>query len=119
MKTKYSPGSDLDPVFLRLKNEFSAELINILEFWSSSCVDEKYGGFIGTMDHFGKTIPEASKGSILNSRILWTFSAAYRHTKNEEYKILADRAYRYITNLCIDISVCNQNACACFNQPSV
>ena len=98
MKTKYSPGNDFDPVLLRLKNEFSAELNNILEFWSSSCVDEKYGGFIGTMDHFGKIIPEGSKGSILNSRILWTFSAAYRISKIEEYKILADRAYRYITN---------------------
>ena len=62
MKTKYSSGNDFDPVFLRLKNEFSAELNNILEFWSSSCVDEKYGGFIGTMDHFGKIVPEASKG---------------------------------------------------------
>ena len=98
MKTKYSPRNDFDPVLLRLKNEFSAELINILEFWSASCVDEKYGGFIGTMDHFGKIIPESPKGSILNSRILWTFSAAYRLTNNEAYKILADRAYRYITN---------------------
>ena len=29
---------------------------------------------------------------------MWTFSAAYRFSKNEAYKILADRAYRYITN---------------------
>jgi len=98
MKAKHSSGKRLDPVLIRLKTEFSAELSNILEFWSSSCVDEKYGGFIGTMDHFGKIVPNAPKGCILNARILWTFSAAFRMTKTEKYKVLADRAYAYITD---------------------
>jgi len=98
MNVKHSSGKSVDPVLIQLENEFSEELSSILEFWSSSCVDEKYGGFIGTMDHFGKIVPKASKGCILNARILWTFSAAFRMTKTEKYKALADRAYAYITD---------------------
>jgi len=82
---------------LFLKSEFSVELVRILDFWSTKCLDETHGGFIGRMDHFGKIDDEASKGCILNTRILWTFSAAYRTTKIDSYKIMAKRAYDYLT----------------------
>lgn len=82
---------------LQLKVEFSNELTSILEFWSTKCLDETYEGFIGSMDHYGNVDPEASKGCILNARILWTFSAAYRTTHLEVYRTMAKRAYDYLT----------------------
>jgi mannobiose 2-epimerase len=42
--------------------------------------------------------PQADKAIILNTRILWTFSAAYRLTQNEQHKKMADRAYHYLCN---------------------
>ena len=41
-------------------------------------------------------MPEAEKGAILNARILWTFSSAYRLLKKEEYLTTATRAKRFI-----------------------
>ena len=81
---------------LDLQVEFENELERILKFWSTKCVDEINGGFIGTMDHYGKVELKASKGCILNARILWTFSAAYRKTNNESYRVTAVRAYDYL-----------------------
>lgn len=82
---------------LQLKVEFSDELTSILEFWSTKCLDETHEGFIGSMDHCGNVDPVASKGCILNTRILWTFSAAYRTTNLEVYRTMAKRAYDYLT----------------------
>ena len=98
MTDRIKSNQKFEPDFVLLKNEFSSELDDLLAFWSTSCIDEKYGGFIGNMDHYGKIDPEASKGCILNTRILWTFSAAYRVFKVEKYKKIADRAYTYIIN---------------------
>lgn len=81
---------------LSLKSEFSDELSRILDFWSTKCLDETQEGFIGGMDHFGNIQAEASKGCILNTRILWTFSAAYRNTNEEAYRDIAKRAYNYL-----------------------
>ena len=56
---------------------------NILPFWMSKMVDEEHGGFYGRMDGRMKLHPEADKGAILNARILWSFSAAYRVLSEE------------------------------------
>lgn len=98
MIDKQKSNQEIEPDLLSLKDEFSSELIDLLAFWSSSSIDKKNGGFIGKMDHFGKIDHQASKGCILNTRILWTFSAAYRIFKLEAYKKMADRAYAYITS---------------------
>ena len=81
----------------KLKEEFSQELKNILKYWTTYGLDNEYGGFVGRRDHFNRQISGASKGVVLNARILWTFSAAYNFTQNREYLILADRAYEYLT----------------------
>ena len=69
---------------------------NILDFWQTKMVDLEKGGFHGQMDHFGHLIPEANKGIILNTRILWTFSAAHRVLRDDNYKAMAHRAYDYL-----------------------
>ena len=75
---------------------------NILRFWMDNMVDEEYGGFYGRMDGKGVMHPDADKGAILNARILWTFSAAYRVLGKSEYLAMATRAKEYIMEHFID-----------------
>ena len=45
---------------------------------------------------------DAPKGLILNARILWSFSAFYRYTQDDEDRVLARRAYEYLTERFLD-----------------
>ncbi len=82
---------------------FQKELIdNILSFWIEKMRDEVGGGFYGRIDGHENLHAEANKGAILNTRILWTFSAAYRILKKEEYLEMAQRAFDYIKEHFID-----------------
>ncbi|WP_320973616.1 AGE family epimerase/isomerase [Dysgonomonas capnocytophagoides] len=82
---------------------FKQELTdNILSFWINKMVDTQNGGFYGTIDGNNRLEPQANKGAILNARILWTFSAAYRILKDERYKDMAQRAFNYIRTYFID-----------------
>ena len=81
----------------RLRNEMRSELENnILPFWMNKMEDNEQGGFYGEITGNDELRPEASKGAILNTRILWTFSAAYRLLKKPEYLKTATRAKRYL-----------------------
>lgn len=81
-----------------LKNEITEELNAILDFWSDNVIDHAYGGFIGHINSSGKKNNTAPKGAVLNTRILWAFSAAYRATNKKEYKVIAKMQYQYIIN---------------------
>lgn len=76
--------------------EFHQELYNILAYWSTEVFDEETGEIIGEIDHYGTKYPESNKGIILCSRMMWTFSAASRFYKNDDYKSHADRVRKYI-----------------------
>ena len=75
---------------------------NILHFWQTKMVDRENGGFYGRIDNQGVLHPEAEKGAILNARILWTFSAAYRVLGQEEYLEMATYAKDYLLEHFID-----------------
>ena len=75
---------------------------NILNFWLDKMVDEENGGFYGQMTGEGEIVKTADKGGILNARILWSFSAAYRVLHKPEYLEAATRAKDYILNHFID-----------------
>ena len=75
---------------------------NILRFWLEKMVDRENGGFYGRIDGQGVLHKDAEKGAILNARILWSFSAAYRVLHQEEYLEAATRAKNYIINHFID-----------------
>ena len=75
---------------------------NILRFWLDKMQDQEHGGFYGRIDGSGVLHPEAEKGAILNARILWSFSAAYRVLGNQEYIDAATRAKDYIIEHFID-----------------
>ena len=75
---------------------------NILSFWLNNMVDEENGGFYGQMTGEGEMVKTADKGAILNARILWSFSAAYRVLRKPEYLEAATRAKDYILDHFID-----------------
>ncbi len=74
---------------------------NILPYWIDRMVDPA-GGFYGRRDGHDRLDPSAPKGAILNARILWTFSSAYRMLGTPEYLTIATRAYDYIREHFID-----------------
>lgn len=59
-------------------------------------MDEKNGGFVGQIDCQNNIHNDAEKGSVLNARLLWTFSAAYKISKDKEHLDTAKRAFEYI-----------------------
>ncbi|HEV7331579.1 MAG TPA: AGE family epimerase/isomerase [Flavisolibacter sp.] len=78
------------------KQEVAAELHNILQYWMDRTIDEVNGGFLGKIDHDEIVHRGAPKGSVLNSRILWSFSAAYKLTGKEAYRTVTERAFNYL-----------------------
>lgn len=71
-------------------------LENILPFWIEKTTDTYYGGFIGEVSAYGVPEPQAPKGGILLSRILWTFSHAYSLYRNSQYLQAARQAYQFL-----------------------
>jgi mannobiose 2-epimerase len=96
-------GADLKSAPFNLKTmieQFRAEVLdnlrnNILNYWIDKMQDPR-GGFYGRRDGNDCLITDAPKGAILNARILWTFSAAYRVLRDEQYLAMATRAKREI-----------------------
>ena len=80
-----------------LRSEMEHELTaGILPFWMEKMTDHEQGGFYGRIDGEDNLHTDAPKGAILNARILWTFSAAYRLLRKPEYLAVATRAKHYI-----------------------
>ncbi|MBW4360870.1 AGE family epimerase/isomerase [Flavobacterium taihuense] len=80
-----------------LKTELKLELQSILSYWMENTIDRKNGGFVGQIDYNNNTNNEAEKGSVLNARLLWTFSAAYKISNNKEHLDTAKRAFEYLS----------------------
>lgn len=89
-------------VLSMLTNECRNELeTHIAPFWCRLRDDEN-GGFFGQMDNDLNVNKNGTKGVILNSRILWFFSAAYDLLKKPEYLDNARHAYEFLRDRCID-----------------
>lgn len=74
---------------------------NILPFWTDRMADPR-GGFLGRIDGDDTPDYDAPKGAILNGRLLWTFSAAYRVIRDPQYLAAATRAYEYLRDHFLD-----------------
>lgn len=86
-----------------LKDRIRQELTeNILPFWMNRTIDPVNGGFYGALSNDLTIHNEAPRSAILCARILWTFSAAYRHFGESAYLETAQRAYEYLTRVFID-----------------
>jgi mannobiose 2-epimerase len=69
---------------------------NVLPFWMDRVVDRVNGGFYGRVDGDLTVRNEVERSAVVNARILWTFSAAYRAYGATEYESVARRAYDYL-----------------------
>lgn len=81
----------------KFQQELKEELSNILEYWMQHTSDKKYGGFYGSINNSNHPSPAAPKSVVLHARILWTFSVAYRQSRNNAHLKIASRAFEYIT----------------------
>lgn len=75
---------------------------NILQYWIDNVTDNVNGGYYGRVDGYDVVHADADKGAIMNARILWSFSAAYRVLGKRKYLDAATRAKDYILNHFID-----------------
>jgi cellobiose epimerase len=88
---------------IRLRKEVYINLTqNLLPYWSSRMIDSVNGGFYGRINSDDAVFPGEDKGGILNARILWTFSSAYRILKDTSCLRIAARAKNYIMAHFID-----------------
>ena len=74
---------------------------NILRFWEEHMFDPQ-GGFFGRMTGEGQLDTNAERGAVLNARIVWAFSAAYRLLQDPRYLTLATHAKEYFLSHFID-----------------
>ena len=82
--------------------EIREQLINgIIPFWRG-LRDDEYGGYYGYMDFELNVNKEAEKGCILNSRILWFFSSAYKVLRDEALFKEAGHSYDFLLKHCVD-----------------
>jgi cellobiose epimerase len=76
---------------------FRDELVRILSYWDQYAPDPATGGFVGRVTYDNQPIANAPRSVVVNGRILWTYSMAYRLLGTPAYKATADRAYTYLT----------------------
>jgi len=86
----------MNKALVAYREELTTALYDILLYWEQFTIDTKDGGFYGAINNDNVVQQGSPKGSVLNSRILWTFSAAYKFNPKPGYLTLAERAYQYI-----------------------
>lgn len=72
------------------------ELHRIARWWLDYAQDNAQGGFVGEVSASNQITASASKGVVMNTRILWFFSEAAHFAGNDEYRLAADRAFEYL-----------------------
>ena len=83
--------------------KFSAEVSehlfgHILPFWCGPALDQKNGGWMAWLSNDLKPDRSQPKGLIVNSRILWTFSAVHRVRPEPVYFEMTERAFDFVMN---------------------
>ena len=81
-----------------IRKEFTER---VLPFWMN-LKDEEYGGYYGLLGYDLNLDKKAVKGCILNSRIMWFFSNAYKCFGTKEYLDYARHAFDFMKNYCLD-----------------
>ncbi len=83
-------------------SEFKDHLTqNLIPFWNR-LKDDEHGGFYSYVDGAGTPDKQYDKGVILHSRILWFYSSAYQLLQDEQLLHMADHAYQFLVDFCID-----------------
>lgn len=92
----------MEKKFNQWRAEVTNELQRILRYWAAYAPDERNGGFNGRVGEQNEIDEKAEKGSVLNSRILWTYSAVFLYTKDPVHLRMADTAFQYFRTHFID-----------------
>jgi cellobiose epimerase len=71
---------------------------HILPFWCGPALDREKGGWMAWLSNDLKPDRTQPKGLIVNTRILWVFSAAYIAQPKPVYREMAQRAYDFVLN---------------------
>ncbi len=69
---------------------------DILKFWLDHAIDRQYGGMIGWLDRAGNPIPPGTKSLVQQSRVVWTFAAAYRRFPEPAYRDAAAHTLKFL-----------------------
>lgn len=85
-----------------LSAEFKQELIAIGDWWIEHAIDREQGGFYGEIRPDNTPIKNATKGIVLNTRILWFFSEVAAVVDKPAYRDAAVRAYDYLVDYFFD-----------------
>ena len=101
-KQLFFTNATIDKLLPDFRNELKIELDEILAYWIRHTKDSVHGGFVGKIDEDNIVHTETAKGAVLNCRILWAFSAAFKVTKNADHLLFASNAFEYITTYFID-----------------
>lgn len=88
----------LNTLTVEIRDEW---ISHILPFWINMKDDEQ-GGYYGELDYSLKLDKTAAKGGIANSRILWSFSAAYRYINSQAYADHANHSFRFLKEKLLD-----------------
>lgn len=81
----------------KLKKEFHNELTdNILNYLVKEVYDSNRQTFFGKISNNNQKFPEAELSAVFTTRVMWTFSAAYREFPTAVYKKMADEAFRIL-----------------------
>lgn len=71
---------------------------HILPFWCGPALDSEQGGWMAWLSNDLQPDRSQPKGLIVNSRILWTFSAVHRARPQPLFRQMADRALDAVMN---------------------
>jgi cellobiose epimerase len=71
---------------------------HILPFWCGPALDYEHGGWMSWLSNDLKPDRTQPKGLIVNSRILWAFSAVHQARPEKLFRQMADRAFDYVMN---------------------
>ena len=85
-----------------LRHEARSEAKHLLRWWARKLPDDQDGGFWGEIDDNNQPVPDAAKSAILNTRLLWFFSAMATYLGSNDALLLAHRAANYIRSHFID-----------------
>ena len=75
---------------------------NIMPFWCGPAVDHEQGGWMAWLSNDLKPDRTQPKGLIVNSRILWAFSAVHHARPEKLFRQMAERAFDCVMN-CGDV----------------
>lgn len=90
---------DLDGYVFRIEADLER---NILPFWIRHAVDTERGGFVPALSDDLVVDRTPSRGALLTSRILWTYSAAYLRRPDTALLKMARHAYADLMNTFAD-----------------